>query len=166
MKINIADAVSSEGEVFSEELDGTLADIEYMGEYYRFDGGVHVAADYWLDDGGVTVRGRLSARLIARCSRCLKEILYPVELEFTEHYKERGEDGEYPFSDNEIELDLMLGDNVVMSLPGKFLCSTDCKGLCSMCGKDLNSGPCGCGEEIDETNPFYSLSKLYDDEEV
>ena len=166
MKIDIADAVMSEGEVFSAEFDGTLADIEYMGEHYRFDGGVHVAVDYWFDSGEVTVRGRLSARLIAQCSRCLKEILYPVDLEFIEHYKERGEDGEYPFSGEEIDLDRMLCDNVVMNLPGKLLCSEDCKGLCSVCGQDLNSGLCGCGDKIDETNPFYSLSKLYDDEEV
>jgi uncharacterized protein len=60
----------------------------------------------------------------------------------------------------------MFGDNVVMNLPGKFLCSEDCKGLCGLCGHDLNQGACSCGEQIDESNPFYSLSKLYDDEEV
>jgi len=166
VKIDIADAVAHEGEVFSAACDGALADIEHMGERYRFDGDVHVSADYWFGDEEVTVNGHLSATLSANCSRCLKQILYPVEIDFTEHYKETGEDGEYTFEGEQIVLDRMLCDNVVMNLPGKFLCSEDCKGLCSKCGHDLNSGPCGCSEQIDESNPFYSLSKLYDDEEV
>ena len=26
----------------------------------------------------------------------------------------------------------------------KILCKEDCKGLCSVCGKDLNEGKCDC----------------------
>lgn len=166
MKINIADAIAREGEVFTAEYDGGLADIEYMGEDYSFDGDVHAEVSYWYDGEGITVRGNFAATISVVCSRCLKEILYPVSFAFTEHYKEGPEDGEYPYTGEEIDLDRMLGDNVVMNLPGKFLCSEDCKGLCGICGQDLNRGTCSCGEKIDESNPFYSLSKLYDDEEV
>ena len=34
-----------------------------------------------------------------------------------------------------------------MNLPGRFLCSEDCKGLCPKCGADLNLGDCGCDKE-------------------
>ena len=30
-----------------------------------------------------------------------------------------------------------------------FLCSEDCKGLCAVCGKNLNEGPCDCKPEPD-----------------
>ncbi len=166
MKLKVADALAREGEVFAAEYDGVLADIDYMGDTYRFEGGVHAQVSYWYDGEGITVSGRLAAAITVVCSRCLKKILYPVDISFTEHYKERPEDGEYPYTGEEIDLDRMLCDNVVMNLPAKFLCSEDCKGLCGICGQDLNRGVCSCGEEIDESNPFCSLSKLYDDEEV
>ena len=166
MKIDVAKALMNEGEVFSAAVSGVLADIEHMGERYSFAGPAHAEADYWFDGEGMTVNGRFSAKITVVCSRCLKEILYPVDFRFTEHYKESLEDGVYPYTGDEIDLDRMLCDNVVLSLPLKFLCSEDCKGLCGICGKDLNNGQCGCTNEVDAKNPFYSLSKLYDDEEV
>ena len=33
-----------------------------------------------------------------------------------------------------------------MNVEGKYLCSEDCKGLCSTCGADLNEGECGCSK--------------------
>jgi uncharacterized protein len=38
----------------------------------------------------------------------------------------------------------------MLSLPIKRLCDEQCKGLCQVCGADLNEGECGCVvEEID-----------------
>ena len=34
-------------------------------------------------------------------------------------------------------------------MDSRFLCREDCKGLCPKCGKDLNDGPCKCGEDQD-----------------
>ena len=46
----------------------------------------------------------------------------------------------------------------------KTLCRDDCKGLCPVCGKDLNTGACGCDPtEIDPR--FESLRALVNVEE-
>lgn len=48
------------------------------------------------------------------------------------------------------DVDEFVYSEVVLSLPTKHLCRDDCKGLCSVCGKDLNTGDCGCRKkEID-----------------
>ena len=45
-------------------------------------------------------------------------------------------------------------------------CREDCKGLCPICGKDLNDGDCGCDRTIRDPR-FESLRALFnDDEEV
>ena len=49
-----------------------------------------------------------------------------------------------------IELDEVVISDILLSLPQKFLCSDDCRGLCPKCGKNLNLGDCGCDKrEID-----------------
>ncbi len=166
MKISIADALQNEGEAFTARVRGPMAPVDCGSESYAFPNGVSVEAEYRFDGEGITVTGSFKAETPVECARCLKPISYPVALEFTEYYSRQPEEGMYAFSGEELDLDQMLGDNLVLNLPMRFLCREGCKGLCPLCGKDLNQGKCGCKPAIDETNPFYGLSKLNDDEEV
>jgi uncharacterized protein len=50
-----------------------------------------------------------------------------------------------------VEMDDLIRQALLLSLPLKPLCSTECKGLCPNCGVNLNEETCGCkGEEVDE----------------
>lgn len=52
--------------------------------------------------------------------------------------------------DMKLDLDEFVYSEVVADVPMKHLCREDCKGICQKCGKNLNSGKCGCPEkEID-----------------
>jgi len=166
MKINIAEAVKNEGEVFQGEYTGPVKSVEYLGETYAFNEGAAVRADYFFDGEGIVVTGSLQAEAQVHCARCLKPLQYCIETAFTETYRKHPEEGEYAFTGETIDLTGMLEDNIVLSLPQRHLCSEDCKGLCARCGVDLNTGQCECKDEIDESNPFYGLSKLNQDEEV
>ena len=50
-----------------------------------------------------------------------------------------------------IDLDNVTLDQINLSLPFKPLCGELCKGICPICGKDLNEGPCGC--EVKRKDP-------------
>jgi uncharacterized protein len=166
MKIDIADAIQNEGEAFAARYTGPMPPVEYAGISYAFPDGVQVEAEYRFDGQGVTVTGTFEGATPVECARCLEPLLHPVSVRFTEYYSRQPEEGTYLFSGEEIDLTQMLGDNVVLSLPMRFLCRQDCKGLCPVCGQDLNKGACGCKPVVDESHPFYGLSKLHDDEEV
>ena len=94
---------------------------------------------------GVLVTGELDAQAQGECSRCLAEISEPVSVDFQELF-------EYPDEDNKNEDSLLLDgdwfdlepvvrDAVVLSLPLAPLCSPDCLGLCTECGFELNNDP-------------------------
>lgn len=166
MNLDITEALKNEGELYTSEYHGAFKGIDFLGECYDFPQGIDVSADYRFDGEGVIVSGRFDAQATVNCARCLKPFLYTIGFRFAEYYKKQPEEGEYEFHGESIELDRMLEDNVVVNLPARFLCREECKGLCSHCGKDLNEGECGCLPEADSANPFSSLSKLYDDEEV
>jgi uncharacterized protein len=51
---------------------------------------------------------------------------------------EQGYDG------RQIDLGAIVREQILLDLPMDGLCREDCKGLCSVCGKDLNQGECGC----------------------
>lgn len=46
--------------------------------------------------------------------------------------------------DGALDLDEVCEGDIFLELPSKFLCRPDCKGLCPVCGKDLNEGQCQC----------------------
>ena len=71
------------------------------------------------------------------CSRCLEEVSYPVSVQVMK---------ELDFSD--LDLDILIFDEVVPKLPSKVLCKEDCKGLCPVCGTNLNKKECGCDRTV------------------
>jgi uncharacterized protein len=106
----------------------------------------------------ILVKGTCSAALEAECSGCLKALELGSDVPFTVLFTARGSgsqaDGEADgggeeqvfFSGPIIELDEVIRDSLVLSLPMAPRCSEECKGLCPSCGADLNAGDCGCAK--------------------
>jgi uncharacterized protein len=58
------------------------------------------------------------------------------------------EDMEVDFiRDSEIDLDEIIKEQIYLSLPMKVLCSDQCRGLCPICGMNLNVSDCHCHRE-------------------
>lgn len=106
-----------------------------------------------------TFTGKLKGELILECSRCLEEFTYFVNVDIQEELpKENIEDI------NNVEINDLLKNNIFLSLPIKPLCSEDCRGLCSVCGQNLNHGQCEC--ETETTDPrMAKLKELIDNED-
>ena len=120
----------------------------------------HVFIKVFRFDKKVLVEGSLKISLSLTCCRCLKEFSYPVDAPFKDECNPAGEvetEDEQELTDRELdlsfysndELDIseLIKEQVLLSIPMKPLCSVECQGICTKCGKDLNEGPCGCKEE-------------------
>ena len=78
------------------------------------------------------------------------------------------DDDELDFSlvsaDNTIDLSGALLSTLVMETPFVVLCRPDCKGLCPVCGANLNEEDCGHAAQIEEdrlkASPFAVLASL------
>ena len=154
----------------SEETSGRFAIREVLdgGETVDcgLEGPVEIAVAFERGQDMVQVQGVLRANLQVICSRCLAEMLYPMEAEFCETFRKGAEafGEEYPFDGERLLLDQLARDVILMNLPGQFLCREDCKGLCPQCGRNRNEGDCGCkGNERE--NPFSKLKGLFDSNE-
>ena len=88
------------------------------------------------------------------CDRCGEQCTVEQNMNFAHKLAQtlvdEGNDDYIETPDFTIELDEVVISDILLSLPQKFLCSDDCKGLCPKCGKNLNLGDCGCDKrEID-----------------
>ena len=113
-----------------------------------------------LHAGRVLVRGRVAGSVALECSRCLKGFSLPLDAN-VETYLEIAEEGaaetEHELSREEMDTRLVekgridlrdiIAEQIHLAVPLKTLCREECRGLCSRCGVDLNSGDCSCGED-------------------
>ena len=98
----------------------------------------------------IYLEGRLSGLLTLMCSRCLDHFQYHLDIEISEKFSAvpNDEDDLVIFIDSDIiNLNELIENNILMSLPIKKLCNGDCKGLCQSCGSNLNKKTCNCGND-------------------
>jgi uncharacterized protein len=111
---------------------------------------------------GVLVTGSARALATGACVRCLDPISQQVEAGFQElfayadraaHLREVGgeddEAEEHTLEGGLFDLEPVLRDAVVPSLPFQPVCRDDCPGLCSVCGAHLADDPGHHHEVID-----------------
>lgn len=118
----------------------------------------------------VQLTGKLKAAVSFDCDRCLKPLTIPVEQTFdlayvppagAEEERELGDDDLLVafYTDQVIDVDDLVREQIELALPMSRLCSDQCRGLCPECGANLNEGPCACKPE-DVDPRWAALSQL------
>ena len=95
---------------------------------------------------GILLQINLGASVNTACVRCLDEFFMPVETEFEELYqfpsRYREETDQILPDDGFLDLQPLLREYLILTLPIKPLCQMDCAGLCDVCGVNLNHKTC------------------------
>lgn len=94
----------------------------------------------------VTLTGELQTEVVGPCQRCLNEALVNVEargVEYVRHGESEGdEDDEEGYAAAFVlDAERWVRDLIAEALPAKILCREECRGLCPVCGADLNAAP-------------------------
>ncbi|MFZ6004897.1 MAG: YceD family protein [Actinomycetota bacterium] len=93
--------------------------------------GAEVVVDAVLEasDGAVTIKGSVAAPWVGECRRCLEPVEGVLEVALDEIFESKPTEGEtYPLVDDEVDLEPVLRDAVLLSLPLAPLCRQDCPG--------------------------------------
>ena len=100
---------------------------------------------------GVLVTGPISGAMVLTCARCVKPFESDLRVEVQKLFaREAGPgDDEYPLGDGSMDLEPMIRDAILLTMPFAPLCRPDCLGLCDRCGGDRNLGECLCEPEFD-----------------
>jgi uncharacterized protein len=155
-------------EVRAKQFDVEVAPgvIDYQDEKLRQIGPLKAEGKAELVTGAlgeIRVSGRLIVEMEADCDRCLEPARFPIDSDFTLYYRPVDEgygdekeidagEAEMGFYEGEgLELNDVLREFVLLSLPMQRVCSEDCKGICPKCGQNRNQIECQCqAETVDD----------------
>ena len=152
MILDLEPIFNNEGMVreFDYELD--LSSQELSGTK-PFASPVRVSGSVGNYTGIVEMRAKADFVLELCCDRCAKPISVAQKVDIfhtlVTHLNDEANDELLLVNELRFDLDPLVTEDIFLSLPSKFLCKEDCKGVCPKCGKDLNSDSCSCEKEID-----------------
>lgn len=108
-------------------------------------GPMNVSGTLALHGEDVYVDGCLRCKIVGECARCLKSVNYDWVAEFSAVYAViRQDEDDYLYKNGIVDLTPAVDDVILTNIPTVIYCKEDCKGLCPICGKDLNQSPCDC----------------------
>ena len=104
-----------------------------------------------VEDGKARVEGSVRLKLQTVCDRCLQEVLTDLDLQFDrlvtspEVTPDEEVVDDLSFMEGyQLNAETFVYNEIMGNWPAKILCKEDCKGLCLVCGQNLNERDCGC----------------------
>ena len=163
MALDVGKALKSPGQVFPFEAAVELPEMEVLGDPVRFEG-IRVKGEFFCTgDHRVSLAADATARVVSRCCRCLEPVQADVRARIDALYAKQPDPDDpdlYSFEANAVELEDAVKDALLLELPMQFYCRPDCKGLCPVCGVNLNQQTCTCQEGNVVTGPFSALKEI------
>ena len=153
MLLNLSDVFKEQGKTEQFQVPVEMEAAKIAGMKYSI---VEKEDAIWtltnIEPGRAKIEGRVKLVFDAPCDRCLSNM--KVELELApERYAvppealnpEDEEVDDLSFMEGyNLNTETLLYNEIMENWPAKILCREDCKGLCLVCGRNLNEGECGC----------------------
>jgi uncharacterized protein len=125
-----------------------------LGEELRLAAPIDGRVRFVRTNRGILAHADLRTALALECSRCLRDIVLPVDIRLQEEYLpslDLATGRPLPVADepdvarlsdhHELDLEPPVRDAVFLAEPIAPLCRPDCPGLCVVCGGRLDDGP-------------------------
>ena len=148
MIVSVNEALRRVGEPFPFAWEGELAPETYAGDPVKFTGTAKLSGTYVYDGKTFRVDADAEASYETTCARCGAPMVETLSFSFTEHFVrsvyKTPDDELYPYEGEKLDLTEAFFDNLFLEMPMTTVCSESCKGLCPICGANLNQGQCGC----------------------
>ena len=160
-------------------VNGDIQELDIEFEEFSPDNEIHVECRLLRDADLIRINGKVSATAILECARCLETFSQTLEGDFSlvarlmrrgETVPQYSEDDEeedsdslvyIPYGEDSLDITEYVHDTSLLAIPLKPVCSEDCKGLCPVCGNNLNKHECGCDRKQADTR-WRVLSEFLD----
>lgn len=164
MLFELKSVFQNEGEEKQVNYKLDIADIDIDGVFpFRTPIDVTATAKNRASLVSITIRACFSYS--RSCDRCSTDFTREMDMLFEHKLAQTlvddGNDDYIETPDFKLELDDIVISDILLSLPQKNLCKDDCKGLCQICGKNLNEGDCSCDKR--EIDPRLEMLKQFMD---
>ena len=145
MRFDLSTVKHSVGHSIDIDYVFQLEDL-FISESFSSSEGVRIQGRLFNLYGDVYVSGNVYMKYCDECSRCLIPISDVLSFSFEHKVVDMASDEEPDavVARDDFDLNDIVKDDIILFFPSKLLCGEDCKGLCSMCGVNLNQTTCSC----------------------
>ena len=136
--LNLTEVILNEGKVVRRQEEITLKQFDFpFGSYPIAEASPLSLTVENTGNKVLRLQGRIVLKVIIPCARCLENVatLLPV-----------------------LDVDKLVYGEALQNWPSRVLCKGECKGLCKVCGQNLNRGTCSC----DRTDLDPRMAKIRD----
>ena len=120
--------------VLDEKIDPRTLDVD-VG-IMRFTEPLLLHVEAWKSEEDLTVSAHVEGERRMVCSLCLEEFNNLFEKDIALHYDIHGLDS--------VTLDGDVREEIILEHPIRVVCRAGCRGLCPVCGANLNRETCRC----------------------
>lgn len=158
MLVNISDVLTSEGKVTTATV--FLEMESFTSRLGSFPISEKTPVTFTFTNIGVDkarVEGSVEITFQVKCDRCLADVPTRLLLKFdrtvspdvaSEGFSaesDSGKEDDLSFMEGyQLDVEAFVYNEILINWPMKILCRPDCKGVCPVCGRNLNDGECGC----------------------
>ncbi len=163
MILDVSQLIQNDGAVKKLDFTYKMEDTSFNGQDIVFE------APFKLEGTVKNIAGVLYLELSAdvsfrtQCARCLEDVrvhhLFDVSEVFSKTRHEEIDEEITLIDSGNIDLGEAVEKAFIGSIPINYLCSDDCKGLCSVCGTNLNLEACSCDD--DNIDPRLAVLKQF-----
>ena len=153
MLINLSDVISDQHKTVEETVPLTMKTIRLKSGNYPIISSepVHIRVEH-VKGKELLIQAETRLTAVIPCDRCLTDVSHEFVINSTKHVDLGLSDAELTEELDEsnfidgyhLDVDKMLFHEILSEWPAKVLCREDCKGLCRVCGQNLNTGSCDC----------------------
>lgn len=157
MLISLSEIMTTKDKVEKVRIPIEMEELEFQGITYGFHkkNPVELAIRN-LGNKKVSLEGNTSISLKLFCDRCLKEMTFPMDINIDKEIdfnllEDEGSDEQDDMSyiiRYDLDVDILVYNEIIVSFPMKALCDENCKGMCKSCGTNLNVKTCDCDKTV------------------
>ncbi|MCZ7533433.1 MAG: DUF177 domain-containing protein [Acidimicrobiia bacterium] len=160
--LNVADLLGSDASARSVRVESI---VDWKLDLIELSGDEPIIADIVLHpvSGGVAATGSVSFVTNETCHRCLSPTTTQRSVSIGALFDRTSDDETYDLEGHDIDVEQMLRDEVLLSLPVVTTCGDACVGVVDSAQNDLNTDASGDGDE--SRSPFAVLKDLLEPED-
>jgi len=155
MNIDLKNINDDEEIALAHDYDAIKEELEYDDCHYMKP--IHLAGIGIKQDEVFVLKGQITSECEVSCSRCLNRFVFTIDDSVDFIFDIKGK--------MNINITNDIREQVIFLHNQKYLCKSDCAGICSHCGQDLNKNACSCDGTMHDESKFAELKKFLKKEE-
>ena len=172
MKLDITSIIKDNGGTINIQMEEALEDLKTSLGTVSFISPVNFTGKITNNNGMLKLKGLAKVRYSTVCDRCVKNIEKEhiididegiIDKETTnEEMADIYEGDRFTFIGNSLDLDRILADCILTSIPMTQVCSDECQGLCPVCGAEISGEDCTCKDNGSSDSRFEVLKGFFE----